>query len=40
MKAKCWTEEEKTLMIERKRKDELGIKNKEFKWSQAREGEF
>lgn len=31
MKAKCYTEEEKKLMIERVRENETGIQNKEYK---------
>ncbi|KAL7414359.1 MFS transporter [Mrakia frigida] len=34
MRAKCWTEEEKTLVIERLRTNELGVQNKVFKKEQ------
>lgn len=37
MKAKCFTEDQKRLMIERVRKNETGIQNKTYKAHQMRE---
>ncbi|KAK4687960.1 uncharacterized protein P7C73_g2148, partial [Tremellales sp. Uapishka_1] len=34
MKAKCWTDQEKTFIIERLRVNELGVQERKFKWEQ------
>lgn len=39
MKAKCWSERDKTLIIERLRVNELGVQDKRFKFEQMYEGE-
>lgn len=38
MRAKCFDEETKTLILERLRVNELGVQDKRFKWEQLREG--
>lgn len=38
MRAKCWNEEQKTLIIERLRTNELGVQEKTWKREQAIEG--
>ncbi|KAJ5641507.1 hypothetical protein N7490_005507 [Penicillium lividum] len=37
MRAKCWSEEDKHLMIERVRQNQTGLQNRIFKWEQVRE---
>ena len=37
MKAKCWSEEDKVLLVERLRENELGVQNRQFKMEQAKE---
>jgi hypothetical protein len=37
MRAKCFDEETKTLILERLRVNELGVQEKKFKWEQLRE---
>lgn len=39
MRAKCFDEDTKTLILERLRVNELGVQDKRFKWAQMREGE-
>lgn len=34
MKAKCWSEEDKMLMVERVRENQTSLQNKKFKWDQ------
>lgn len=38
MRAKCFTEQEKTDMVERVRDNQTGMQNREFKWYQFKEG--
>lgn len=40
MRAKCFDEETKTLILERLRVNELGVQDKRFKWEQMRECEL
>jgi hypothetical protein len=37
MRAKCWSEEDKRLMVERVRQNQTGLQNRIFKWDQVRE---
>ena len=37
MRAKCWSEEDKRLMVERVRQNQTGLQNRIFKWEQVRE---
>lgn len=37
MRAKCWSEEDKRLMVERVRQNQTGLQNRTFKWEQVRE---
>ena len=37
MRAKCWSEEDKKLMIERVRSNQTGLQNRKFRWYQMKE---
>ncbi|KAJ5263815.1 hypothetical protein N7478_011420 [Penicillium angulare] len=37
MRAKCWTEEDKQLMVERVRQNQTGLQNRQFRWEQVRD---
>ncbi|KAJ5765637.1 hypothetical protein N7520_005196 [Penicillium odoratum] len=37
MRAKCWSEEDKQLMVERVRQNQTGLQNRIFKWEQVTE---
>ena len=37
MRAKCFTEQDKHLMVERLRSNQTGVQNRQFKWEQVKE---
>lgn len=37
MRAKCWTEEDKQLMVERVRQNQTGLQNRNFRWEQVKD---